>query len=270
MLEGKKPKKITDLSKLAKGQLIGNYPAAILTSLTFVLIEFTLTLFSAGNSSTITQSGYLMSLLITVILDLLFGVLVYGQSSYFLKLSRGEKAAVSDLFSGFKGLFDKSILVQTVFTAFSCLGLIPSILYQFGLILIPEEYLLIFSYAAILFPYLINFLAKLYFGLSFYILIDNPEWNVTSIFKESLYLMKKQKGRLLLTYLSALPIMLLSFLSCGIGIFWFYPYFQTLLANFYLDCKSEEGWSLNNVNSDDPSNPGSQNPTDSSTLDIRL
>ena len=77
--------------------------------------------------------------------------------------------------------------------------------------------------------------------------------------------MKKKKGRLALTYLSCIPLFIVSLLACGIGVLWFAPFFQTLLANFYLDLIKEEPWTPKNFNT--PTNsPGNDSPT----LDIRL
>jgi uncharacterized membrane protein len=266
MDEGYKSKKIRELAADARGQLIGKYGVAILATLIVSSIEILLTLFSQGNSITISTTCYLMSLVITVIIDLLLGILVFGQANFYLKIARGDESlALMDLFRGIRGLTDKAILVQSIFTGFSVISLIPSVLIHFGVVYIPNEYYYYSFIGVTVLEFIIMFISRLYFGASFYILADHPEWSVPEIFRESIYLMKKKKGRLALTYLSCIPLFIVSLLACGIGVLWFAPFFQTLLANFYLDLIKEEPWTPNKFNK--PTNsPGNDSPT----LDIRL
>lgn len=269
LVEGYPHKKIKELCKLAKGQLIGKYGIAIIASLLVLVIEMTLTLISNASTMTATVMSYLISIVIAVIIDLLIGVLVFGQNNFFLQIARGEIPKISEIFRGLKGLTDKAILVQCVFTGFSFLSLIPTILVHFGLIYVPADKVLLVTYGSMLLQYFLLFLAKLYFGLSFYLLADHPEWSVPEIFKESLSLMKGKKGRLLLIYLRCVPVMLLSLLACGIGTFFYMAYYQTLIANFYLDTIGEEGWTPK-PEKNEPYPPTQSDSTDSSTLDIRL
>lgn len=266
MNEGYKTKKVKELSAYARSQLIGRYPIAILATLLVTVIEIAATAISQGNVLESSTSGYLLSLLITIIVDLLLGILVFGQANFYLKIARGdETASMGDLFRGIKGLTDKSILTQSVFTGFSVLSLIPAILINFGWVYLPEEYSKYTYIGVTALELIILFISKLYFGMSFYVLADHPKWSVPEILRESLLIMKKKKGRLLLVYLSIIPLFLLSFLACGIGLLWFAPFFNTLLANFYLDAVKEEAWSPIRMN--DPKPPRGD---DSPTLDIRL
>ena len=258
-------KPIKKLYALARGQLIGRYSVAILVTLLLSAVEVLLSFITGANTITSTTMSYLTSLVITVVVDLLLGILVYGQVNFYLKIARGLNADVIDIFSGFKGVTDKAILVQSVFTAFSVLSLIPSALIRFEVVYLPKEYETYAGVGVFALELLITFLAKLYFGLSFYILYDHPDWSVPAILRESFNLMKKKKGRYTLTYLCAFPLLLAGFAACGIGLLWFVPFFNTLLANFYLDAVKEEAW--------DPKGPSDFTPDrkdGSSTLDIRL
>lgn len=253
---------LRDLKRLASGQLIGKYGIAILAILivSFVnYLAFMIELRVLGNST----STYVIGLLVELIVDLLFGIIVYGQSVFFLNLARNkEPLSASLVFSGFKGLSDKAILIQSVFTGFTFLGTIPSILLHFGVVRVPEKYDLIFSYGVLGLQMIIMFFAKLYFGQAFFVLADNPNLSAGEILKKSLELMKNKKGRLFLIYLSSLPLALISVFACCIGYLWFAVYFETLRAYFYLDLIGE-----------DPKAPFSTTagPSDgSTTLDIHL
>lgn len=266
MNDSYKAKTIKELKAFARGQLIGKYGVAILAILVVSCIYYTATMIEASVVGDNT-SGYVTGLVIDVVINLLFGIFAYGQNAFFLKVARGDKtASPADLFSGLKDVTDKTILIQAVFTAFSFLGIIPSVLLHFKLIIVPDKYYAFFSYGVIALQNLLYFLASLYFGLSFYILADDKEANAADILKRSFKLMKGKKGRLLAIYLSSIPLLLISFCACGIGYFWFGVFFETLLADFYLDTIGEEPFDPRTVKENI-----TQDPSDgSSTLDIHL
>ena len=268
MNEGYKKKSITQLYALARGQLIGKYPIAILVTVTISMINVLLSFLTGANTITSNAAGYLTNLLITVVVDLLLGVIIYGQHVFYLNISRGKAAGVTDIISGFRGLIDKTILIRSIFTAVSFLSLIPSILIHFNVVFVPVEYMVWANFGMLVLQLLLIFCANLYFGLSYYLLSDHPDWSVPAILSESLILMKKKKGRLTLVYLRAIPLLIVSLLAFGVGMLWFMPFFNALMADFYLDATSEEAYDPERPA---PSNEGpTQNPSGSPTLDIRL
>ena len=66
-------------------------------------------------------------------------------------------------------------------------------------------------------------------------MLDFPQYSAKELFQMSLRLMKGNIGRLFYLEISFLPLILLSFLSCGIALLWISPYMDATLANFYLD-----------------------------------
>lgn len=234
------PKSIKELKENARGQLIGRYSGAILAVITIATIQFT-ALSLANASYTGSISSYLLRYVISVIIELLSGVLVFGQARYFLCLARGtEPLLVKEIFYGFKNNIDKTILIQAVFTGISIIADIPAILLATGFIMVDNNMYITVLLVVYLLDFLLIFLTNLFLGLSFYILNDNPDLSVPEIFKKSLELMKNKKGRYFWICLSILPLYLLGFLGLFIGSLWVSVYLKTLLANFYLDCVGEE------------------------------
>lgn len=80
---------------------------------------------------------------------------------------------------------------------------------------------------------------SLNYSLVFFLLPDKPQMKVSSLFKESRLIMKKNKGRLFYLLLSFLPWSILRFCSFGIASLWICPYVNQTLINFYLDCTGE-------------------------------
>lgn len=231
---------IKEMKAVARGKLIGKYPAAIFAVL-IVSIASYLAMLVEINVISDTTGGYLMGLVIEFIVDLLLGILIYARSAFFLKLIREkETPAPKEFFASLKGRTDKAILIQAVFTLFSFIGIIPEVLLHFNLILVPEEYSDLCSYGIIGLQALITFIADLYFGMSFYVMADHEEMSATEILKESLSIMRNKKGRLFLTYLSSLPLLLLGICACGVGTLWFEAFFEALLVVFYLNAIGED------------------------------
>lgn len=251
-------KPIKDLKSISRGQLIGKYGTCIAATIFISLIESTCLLITAGAAGN-TLSSYFIGLLISIIVDLLLGILSYGENFFFLQVARCNMPLnVSDLFIGFKSNMDKAILLRAPFTI---LALIPALLtafIDFGVIAVSEEKYLFVLLMIELFTALLLFVARLYIGLTFYILCDNPNLSVREIFAKSIDLMKNQKGRLILTYLSLIPLFLLCLISI-VGLLWFGVYLRTILANFYIDVIGEK-----------PHSPYTTDPKDVTHVDYSI
>lgn len=233
-------KSLKELYALTRGQLIGRYSPAILACVTVTMIELAVEML-AGSNPTTNSFSYLIKIAISIIINLLTGILIYGQSYFFLKLVRGDEALNPRyVFHGFMNNMDKAIMVQLPFTLCSMITLVPVVLINLGFIPLSDTKYYYFSIGVVVVDSIINVIAKLFIGLSFYILCDHPEFSVTDILNESIRLMENKKGRLFLIYLSLIPISIVGFLSCCIGLLYVIAFTQTLFAMFYLNAIGEE------------------------------
>jgi len=224
----------------ARGQLIGRYPVCIMVAFLVSAIELTITSITESNY-TGSIGSYLLRFVISLVVDLLMGILIYGQSRFFLNMVRGkEPLSVSDVFYGVKNNVDKAIMVQSVFTLASFIGSLPAVLVSVDIILIPKDMYYPTVTIVYAFSLICSFVAKLFLGLSFYILNDRPELSVIEIYKESMRLMTNKKGRYFTLCLSMIPLLILSICAFFVGVFWFVAYYQTVLTNFYLNAIGEE------------------------------
>ncbi len=98
---------------------------------------------------------------------------------------------------------------------------------------------IILSMVGILVRSLVSIILAAFFGLANYLLLDYPEMGAIQAMKESLKLMKGNKGRYVHLYLSFLPLTIICIFTCYIGILWLLPYMQTTLAFFYMDITGE-------------------------------
>lgn len=71
------------------------------------------------------------------------------------------------------------------------------------------------------------------YALTYYVMIENPEYSVSQAMKESKNLMKGHKLDLFLLWLSFIGWAILALLTFGIGFLWLSPYMSTTTAHFY-------------------------------------
>lgn len=226
-------KSSSQLKSLAKGQLLGKYPTVIGAFLIMQLTSLMLSGFSAIFVDTYTWYGLIIDYLVSFIISVFMGILWVGQTYIYLNISCGRTCKASDIFYGFNQHTDKALLLQLIQSAISVACYLPaSILLHISnddiSWVLPICIAVIISLVLMCYFYLA-------FSLTFYLLLDFPDYSVKQILSLSIKIMKGHKARLFYIMVSFLPLMMLGFLSCGIGLLWVIPYFYATMTNFYLD-----------------------------------
>ena len=231
---------IKEIKANARGQLVGKYPPAVLSVLIPTVVELIVTSIS-DSSYTGSTSSYLLSIVISLIIDMLMGIFILGQAKFYLNLTRGkEPVTVSDIFYGFKNNMDKAIILQSVYALASLVSVLPAIFINLGFISLDVQTSRTVTALLLLFSLVLQFAVRAFFGLSFFVLSDNPDLSVGEIFERSLSLMENKKGKYILTCLSFVPLFVLGFFAFFIGVVWVSAYSQATLTNFYLKAIGEE------------------------------
>ncbi|MEG2276756.1 MAG: DUF975 family protein [Odoribacter sp.] len=136
----------------------------------------------------------------------------YGVMVVFLKSFRGEEVEIGRLFDGFNDywrIFGTMILVYLYTFLWSLLLIIPGIIKSYS------------------------------YGLTSYILLDEPELKYDAAIQKSMAMMRGNKMKLFLLDLSFIGWGLLCILTLGIGFLWLSPYIYSARAAFYQDLKKE-------------------------------
>ncbi|MBO4618125.1 MAG: DUF975 family protein [Lachnospiraceae bacterium] len=228
-----------DLIMNARGQLVGRYGQAILVIVVALALNLLVGSF-ADFAYTGTLSSYIFRVIILIIIDLLLGVLIFGEDRYFLNLARGTQGlSPAELFYGIKNSTDKAICLQAVYTLVSVITIIPSVYLSFFVVL-TERQAAIAGLLIRLFALIMILVVKMFFGLCFYILSDKPELSFTEILAESNRLMAGNRLKFLFLVFRMIPFMILGCFAFVFGIFWPVAIYRTALANFYLDTIGEE------------------------------
>ena len=150
----------------------------------------------------------------TYIGALLGGIFTIGYVFVSMKIIRGDKPMVKDLFAGFSGNFlnnlAASVLVSVFTFLWSLLFVIPGIVKSY-------------SYA-----------------MTYYILNDNPGMDAIKAITASRKMMDGHKMELFLLHLSFIGWIILSMFTFGILMLYVAPYMQEAQAAFYEKLKAEQ------------------------------
>lgn len=201
-----------DFRRNAWSLLAGKWGLMIVISLISWLISGAVggVSFTGRSNTVFTAIASVISLAVGALVN---GPLNLGTSACYLKLVRRQNFEIVNMFDGFKNFVNSFLLYLLnglLIVLWSCLLIIPGI---------------IASYA---------------YGMSTYILADNPAMDANAARKRSVSMMDGNKWRLFCLDLSFIGWYLLSMLTFGILLLWVVPYHSTARALFYEDLLAQQ------------------------------
>ncbi len=233
-------RKVKELKRIARGNLMGNYTmlirAYIMVTFITTLVEFPFSMLQTKEQFSTQNIIYYIALMLISIIAI---ILVVGQYKMHLSLARTGKMNLLDLFEPVKNQPDRYILANFILFALSLISILPLFA---GIAIIYFYESITWYLAAILLSIIGTILStcvSLTFNLVFFVLIDNPDMKVIEALKATRKLVMGHKKRYLYMQFSFLGMMLLAGLSFGIGMLWVEPYMTQTVTLFYLDIKDE-------------------------------
>lgn len=188
----------SSIKAMAKQQIKGNVAMLFVISLIIFLISLVVNL--------VPLIGAIASIFVITPAFSLGLVMIY------LNMTKGQKAAVSDLFSGFNhfwGAFKVIFLVGLFTTLWSLLFIIPGIIKSIS------------------------------YSQAMYILAENPEIGALEAINRSKQMMNGHKMDYFVLDLSFIGWALLGAVTFGIAYIWIIPYMSATFTNFYNSIKTE-------------------------------
>ncbi|MGI2748499.1 DUF975 family protein [Bacillus cytotoxicus] len=165
-----------------------------------------------------------------------YGIMVYGYTNLYINISKRNNVTIDYLFEGFRGLSRmwKSIKAMLGLLVYS-LSWLPIVFIGILMFVNPpeSEALVIVVFGLLFISIIVSIIAYFSYAMTFYILVENPEYSVLQALKESKSIMKGHKLDLFLLWLSFIGWGILAMFTLGIGLLWLYPYFTTTTAHFY-------------------------------------
>ncbi|MCI7813762.1 MAG: DUF975 family protein [Lachnospiraceae bacterium] len=231
-----------ELKALARGYLQGRYTIAIELILVcymilFGLSEIGLLCFSMNGFALIDLAGNFMISLLTIMVST-------GLSYCFLAISRGWQVRITDLFFTFRFQPDKALILSLIYSVVMTVLELPSTVIsssfgQFSDYLNTNIFLALILILTSVVCLILSVIFQLAFAMCYYIYMDHPEMSVQQIIQTGFHMMKGNKVRLFYIYISFIGLILLSCLTCFIGLLWVLPYIQVTAAVFYRELNGE-------------------------------
>ncbi len=246
----------SELKRRAKQKLKGRYGLFVGSQLIVSTVSFVIMLVYLGvvfalefadhsyfmNGSRIRPEFIILQVLIflafLVMLSLL-GLLMPGINKLYLNLCTGQPVRLSDMLFAFQnkpyrflGFYFVNVVIALIWGIPYFVVLIVSIITDFipvMLVLLVLMYLLWLAGSII---------TMLNLSQAMLILTESPDRKVFASFRESIDMMRGNKGRFFYLSLSFIGVILLGYGSLGIGYLWIMPYIQCTMVEFYLDMKA--------------------------------
>ncbi len=242
------------LKNIAREKMTGKYGSSILmyftqTSILFgvsfalimIFVIIAAIMLLLNEQAEIGIGFQLVFTLLSAIISMFGGVFNTGSSLFYLNVVSGRICSVSDLFYGFRYLFKKSLSLSAVTAIFSTLCLLPYDIFYFYYSENPTPE----TGMATLFSFLIGMVIYIPFSLAlsqcYFLLLDFPQYSAKELLGLSVRIMKGKKWTLFCLQMSFFPLMLLGYLSFGIGLLWVTPYMNATLACYFLDIMKPAG-----------------------------
>lgn len=222
------------LKAISRKALNGNWGLPIASNMILSATSFVIMFLIISFTNTTTVTGTITSEFLTYAVSLFISLFTAGITKMTLNISRKQAYSMKDMLYVFHHNADRFLIVGLVIVGISFITGLP-VMFMSMNNNIPVSFILFFS----VFDLIITVIIDLFLGLSIYLLLDHPEMNAMDSMKESIRLMKGNKGRSLYINLSFLPLALLSVLTCYIGLIWLVPYMNMTMANFYRDIIGE-------------------------------
>ncbi len=233
-------KSTAELKGIAKEQSLGKYGTLIGAN---VLI-FAIQLLVSGITTVSTSGSIIIVIinnLISLIVNILLGLLMSGKAYLYMNLLYSQPVATSDIFFGFRQQPQKAVVIQSVFVLVDFLVSIPTQIFMILYINKPSTNLMAAMIFALAIGIIINVYISLVYSQSFFILHDFPDRSAKEILATSRRLMQGNKFRLFYLDVSFIPLYILGCIAMFVPLLWIGVYRYATSCAFYQDLISVAG-----------------------------
>lgn len=227
-------KSTPQLKAIAKERSLGRYGTLIGANLIIIAIQLFVTAIT-----TISTGGSIILIvinnLITLIVNILLGLLMSGKAYLYMNLLYSQTVQTSDIFYGLKQNPQKAVIIQSLFVIVDFLVTIPSQI----LLVLYEKQPSTTAIAYISLALSVGLIADVYvyltYSQAFFILHDFPDRSAKEILATSRRLMKGNKFRLFYLNVSFIPLYILGAVAMFVPLLWVSVYRYATTCSFYQD-----------------------------------
>ena len=226
----------SELKALSRQALGGQWGLPITACLLIVICSMVLALVITALMDPYSMLSIITCQVMIYIVSLFVSLLQAGYMKLLLNMDRKEPFSLKDMISPFTIQPDRFLTVNLILLLVEVLISLPLDVLSYRT---DGTVSLAFSLGGSMTAALVGFVLSIFFGLSNYLLLDNPQMSAIESMKTSCRLMKGNKGRYIYISLSFLPLFIACFFTCYIGLLWLDPYITNTRAHFYMDITGE-------------------------------
>lgn len=224
-----------ELKARAKGQLLGKYGTCIPAFLVTGCIMFAVNMLTSPAGNQYTVFGRIITYLILFLIQLFGGLFSAGASFLYLNNACGQKISVGNIFYAFTNHPDKAILIRLFPLLLTYAFYLPSMILMEALGMTGSYILFPFFSLAFILGMVGSVIVELMFSQAYFVMLDFPSFTAMQCLQYSKKIMKGNKARKFYLDMSFIPLYLLSFVTCCVGLIFVIPYSNATMANFYLE-----------------------------------
>lgn len=222
-----------ELKAAARGHLEGKYPQSALIIIAFIVCSFFISLISTGTGSGKSIVANLLIIASSIVFSTFPFLLKAGLFHFFIKLCCNAPCNTKDVFCAFTINGKRNFTYALMMVLIENICLLPASC--FILLAVNNHRYFLYGGIALIIGFIIYFFIEVCFSQVLFLLFDFPEKKIGELIGLSLYLMKGQKLRYIILVLTFLPLEILGYISCGLGLLWVFPYKYSTLACYYLE-----------------------------------
>ena len=226
----------SDLKALARQALSGQWGLPVAACLLIFICSFILTLVITALLNPYSVLSIITCQIMIYIVSLFISLFQAGYMKLLLNMNRKEPFSLKDLISPFTLQPDRFLTVNLILLLAEVLLSLPLDILSYRTSGMTS---LSFSLGGSLIAALVGLILSLFFGLSNYLLLDNPQMGAIESMKVSCRLMKGNRGRYFYITLGFIPLSVACIFTCYIGLLWLEPYIANTRAHFYMDVTGE-------------------------------
>lgn len=226
-----------ELKQMARANLSNKWNAVLGLTAMQTLIVFALTQCTTLFQST-TWLGTTVYIIVNLIINLLTTLLSVGASFFYLKICRGRDYKLTDMFAVFKMNPDRFLIVALIQNLLILLVQLPLYIQPISTIISISDsiHIIILSVVCSIAGSLVSTIFSMFFGISYYLMLDFPELEAIASMRLSATLMRGNKWRYFYIFaLSFLGWEFLGGMTFGLGYLWITPYVTMTRTYFYCD-----------------------------------
>ena len=222
------------LKAIAKEKSLGKYGTLIGAN----IIIFAIQLIISG-ATTISTTGSILLIiiynLITLICNILLGLLVSGKAYLYMNLLYSQTVSTADIFFGLRQQPQKAVIIRSVFVLADFFTSIPAELFLIRYQLYGSQNDLAALVLSVAIGLVVNIFIYLTYSQAFFILHDFPDRSAKEILATSRRLMKGNKLRLFYLNVTFIPLYIFGCITLFIPLLWVGVYRYATTCAFYQD-----------------------------------